>query len=77
MSENQDILRITAQGQRYGIPFTLDTEGSQMKTEIAVKLTSKTKEVVGSSFFEEANQALRTMGGIEDESYSESVMSYS
>lgn len=34
-----------------------------MKTEIAVKLTSKTKEVVGSSFFEEANQALRTMGG--------------
>ena len=48
-----------------------------MKTEIAVKLTSKTKEVVGSSFFEEANQALRTMGGIEDESYSESVMSYS
>lgn len=78
MSENQDILRITAHGQRYGIPFTLDTEGSQMKTEITVKLTARTREVVDSSFFEEANQALHTMGGINDErSYSESDMSNS
>ena len=77
MSENQDILRITAQGERYGVPFMLDTEGSQMKTEITVKLTARTREAVDSSFFEEANQALRTMGGIEDESYSESIMPYS